>query len=371
MTERTEFSDPPQETPVPPTDFSSLWSCSLQAAHCPSCGVAHLIPAEMQTALCPACFEIRLEPQPTINRLEPPELLIDFSITPAQVQAKFETWLKGLWLRPKELQASVLAQRLTRTFVPMWLVDGRVSGTWQAQMGYDYQVASSQEVFRNGSWTTRKLTETRVRWEPRAGTLERAYQNLSTPALVEHPDLVKGLGKFRLEAASNYSPAPLERASVRVPSLLPEAAWPQAQAGLDHLAAKDCQTAAEAQHIDEFGIQASYQDLNWTQLLLPIYTTAYRDENGKVYPILIHGQNGTIFGIKRAAQKLARNWSLGLAALALFCFVLGLLFAAGTALLPTLGVISLLFFGSALLLGITAPLPAFWAWNINRQTEED
>lgn len=364
-----ELPATPTGPPVDFPDLSTLWGSPIQAAHCPQCGVAHLIPATMQTALCPACFEARLETQPTINRPEPPEMLIDFKISPTQVKAGFQTWLKGVWLRPKELQPEVLSQRLTRTFIPMWLVDGTVTGTWQAEMGYDYQVESSQEIYRSGTWTTRKLTETRIRWEPRTGTAKRTYQNLSVPALEEHTRLIKGLGKFTLESASKYSPEPLNTASVRIPSLLPDEAWPLAKSNFDRLVAQDCQMAANAQHVDDVNIQADYQDLNWTQLLMPVYTTAYRDENGKVYPILIHGQTGNIFGIKRASQVQARIWSLSLVVVALICFILGLSFAAATTLLPLFGVFSLLLFGAAFLVGITAPLPAFWAWNFNRSKD--
>jgi hypothetical protein len=324
----------------------------------------------MDTALCPACFSSQLEPQPTVIRPEPPELILAYEVTPTQVRENFNRWLKGVWLRPKELNPAVLTHRLTRTFVPMWLVDCKLSGQWQAQMGFDYQVASSQEVYRGSSWTTRKLTETRIRWEPRAGTAERTYQNLSVPALEEHARLMRGLGNYRFNEASNYAPESLGRSSVRVPSLLPEAAWPQAKSGLDHLTAQDCQTAAKAQHFDEFSIHADYQDLHWTQLLLPVYTTAYRDEDGTAHPILINGQNGKIYGLKRASQRLARNWSLGLGAIALLCFVLGLLFAAGAGLIPILGVISMFFFGLSLLVGVSAPIPAFWAWDFNRQKED-
>ena len=181
---------------------------------------------------------------------------------------------------------------------------------------------------------------------------------------------MRGLGKYKLNSATNYSAAALERASIRVPSLFPDAAWLYAKFGFDRLTGIDCQKAASAQHIDEFTIEAEYQDQNWTQLLLPVYTTAYRDEDGNVYPILIHGQNGKIFGINRASQHQARNWSLGIAAIALICFILGLLFAAGATLLPPLGVVSLLFFGGALLFGITAPIPAFWAWNFNSKESQ-
>jgi len=360
------MSSNPTESP----DLSALWGYPLQPAHCPKCDVAHLIPADMETALCPACYDAHLEPQPTLVNPEHPELVLDFAISPSQMRERFQDWLKGVWLHPEELKTEFLTRRLTRTFIPLWLIDGKVVGTWQAQMGYDYQVASSQEVFNDGKWTTRKLTETRIRWEPRSGTAKRTYQNLSIPALDDHSRLIKNLGKFKLENATNYTSKPLERASIRVPSLLPEAAWPFAKTGFDRLVAEDCRRASGAQHVDEFIIDADYQDQNWTQLLLPVFTTAYRDENGKVHPILINGQNGKIFGVKFASQKQGRNWSLGLFVVALISFALGLLFAAGTALLPLLGVISLAFFASALFIGIIAPIPVIWAWNFNRSKDD-
>jgi hypothetical protein len=271
-------------------------------------------------------------------------------MTPVQIRELLKDWLQGVWLHPKELSPEKLTQRLTRTFIPLWLIDSKVTGTWQAQMGFDYQVASSQEVFRNGNWQTRKLTETRIRWEPRAGTVERIFRNLSIPALEEYNDLMRGLGKFKFQTASSYSPVLLEGASVRVPNLLPENAWPLAKSGFDRLAAKDCQKASGAQHVDEFILEAGYKDQHWTQLLLPIYTTAYQDDT---------------------SQRLARNWSLGLAAIGLVCFLIGLLLAAGTVFLPLLAVFSFVSFASALFIGMMAPIPALWAWNFNRSQDEE
>jgi hypothetical protein len=347
-------------------ELSTLWGLSLQPAYCPKCEVAHLIPGKLEGTLCPACFSKRLEHQPSVIRQEPPELILNFMISPDQVEMGFKDWVKGIWFRPKELDPNLLSRRLNRTFFPLWLVDGKITGTWQAQMGYDYQVASSQETYQNGTWKTRKVNETRIRWEARTGTIERRYQNLSVPALEEHPRLMNGIGKYKLDTATSYSPLQLENASIRVPSLLPESAWPMAKSNFDRFAAKDCQIAAEAQHIEEFIIQSNYEDQNWTQLLLPMYTTAYQDEDGIVHTILINGQNGKLFGMKRASQRQTRIVSLVLLGIALLCFVLGLLFAVGTTIFPILGLFSLIFFTLALLLGISAPFPAIWAWNFNR-----
>jgi hypothetical protein len=351
-------------------ELSNLWGRTLQPAHCPNCEVTHLIPDILEDTLCPACFSERLERQPSVIRQEPPELMVNFEIAPDQVKVRLKEWVKGIWFRPNELDPDLLEKRLNRTFIPLWLVDGKITGTWQAQMGYDYEVASSQETYQNGTWRTRKVSETRIRWEARTGTIERRYQNLRIPALEEHAWLMNGLGKFKLDKATSYSPLHLENAFVRVPSLLPEAAWPLVKSNFDRFSAKDCQIASDAQHVEEFIIQANYEDLNWTQLLLPMYTTTYRDEDDIVYTILINGQNGKIFGIKRASQQQTRLLSLGLLATALLCFILGLLFAVGTTILPILGFFSLILFTIALLVGISAPVPAIWAWNFNRSHGE-
>ncbi len=351
-------------------NISALWGRPLQPAHCPKCDVAHLISPDLKHPICPACYSSCLEPQPTVIRPEPPELLLDFVMTHVQIKGHLKDWLQGVWLHPKELSPEKLAQRLSRTFIPLWLIDGKVCGTWQAQMGFDYQVASSQEVFRNGVWETRKRTETRIRWEPRTGTIDRTFRNLSIPALEEYNKLKRDLGRFKIKTASSYSPAFLEDASVRVPDLLPETAWPFAKSGFDLLAARDCQNASGGQHVDEFTLKAGYKDQIWTQLLLPVYTTAYQDDSGRLHPILINGQNGKIFGTKRASQRLAGYWSLGLGLVGLVCFFLGLLFAAGTVFLPLLAAFSFVSFASALFIGIMAPIPALWAWNFNRSQDE-
>ncbi|MBN1665811.1 MAG: hypothetical protein JW862_01935 [Anaerolineales bacterium] len=351
-------------------NYGQLWQQNLHATRCPRCENQYLVPAARENALCPGCFAAHLESMPGTLRPEPPESLIPFEITPAQVSVRLQAWLKGNWLRPTELDAHILGQRLTRTFLPMWLVDGQVCGWWQADMGYDYQVASSQEVYQGGRWTTNRLTETRIRWEARTGTLERSYENLSVPALPNHDQLVKRLGKFKISNAPRYQPAELDHSVVQVPVMLPEAAWGVARSGFDRLAAADCQRAAGAQHIEAYQIQADYEQLNWTQLLLPVYTSAYRDENGGIITIRVNGQNGIVDGMRRASQKKGNTWSLGIAGVAVLLFITGLVASALTTLLPLLGILGVVFLVLGLFTGLAAPIPAIWSWNFNRKEKE-
>jgi len=343
------------------------WGAPLSAAGCPRCQRAFLIPQNSDPTTCPACFAASLEAQPARRRAEPPELAAPYRISPTRAAAKLDEWAGQVWLRPDELEGQALARRLRKTFIPMWLVDGRVQGHWQAQAGYDYQVASSQELYQSGRWQTCQLTETRIRWEPRAGQLDREYHNVPAPALEEHTHLLQALGVFDLEAAEAYSPALLNQACIRIPDLNPQEAWPLAQGAFDHRAASDCQTAAGAQHSEEFRLQAEYTNQHWTRLLLPVYATTYRDEEGTRHPILLHGQTGRIYGTLRASEKKAWRWTggLGLAALVLFVIALAMTLASG--LLPLLGPLAVVAFIFSLGVGLAAPVPAVWAWRFNRQ----
>jgi hypothetical protein len=117
-------------------------------------------------------------------------------------------------------------------------------------------------------------------------------------------------------------------------------------------------------------MQADYKEQNWTQLLLPMYTTAYQDEDGIVHAILVNGQNGKIFGKKHTSERKSRILSLGLLGTALLCFVFGLIFAVGTTLFPIFGFFSLILFALSLLAGIFSPVPVIWAWNFNRSQDK-
>jgi hypothetical protein len=274
-------------------------------------------------------------------------------------------WLRGVWLRPADLRVQRLLSRMRQVYLPMWLLDGRIVGAWQAQVGFDYQVESTRERFKDDAgWAVQRLTETQVRWEPRVGQLERSYQGLPLPALEKRAGaaLMGLLGPFELEQSSAYTPACMARAAARLPSLSPDDAWPLAQAALDNAAASDCQRAAGAQHHREFQLESAYHDLNWSQLLLPCYVTYYEDDAGRRVPVWINGQSGQIGGARRASLRRACYASGALGAAAVLCLLVGALLAllnvqslSALALLP----------GLALL--FVAALPVLWAWQFNQR----
>jgi hypothetical protein len=345
----------------------TLWGLPLQPAGCSQCRQVYLVEATRLGGACPGCAVGRLEPQPARLRPEPPELLIPFQQSPADLRPVIDKFLKPVWLRPDDFNSRSLLQRLTPVYWPMWLVDSDLSGDWKAEMGYDYQVKSSQESYAQGGWKTREQVETRIRWEPRLGQLTRHYDNAAAPALNDADAITARIGATSRQPAVPYSPTALSQAVIRIPDLHPENAWPLAQAALHQAAAEECRQAAQAQHLRNYAIHAAYANLHWTQLLQPMYATYYLDDQGRPQIVLVNGQSGAIGGPRRASQRKGCLWSgigLGSSAFLLFIYVLLVLLGKSIPALASLAVMTICL---ALGLGVLSVILAAWPWQWNRR----
>lgn len=349
------------------------WYMGRHLLACATCNGTFVVPPEVVADICPYCGQADLTEITTTEteterpfHAQPPELVLPFARTQSSLLSELTQFVKRTWFSPADLTPDNLAARLRPVYVPMWLVDAQVQAQWQAEAGFDYQVVSHKESFQNGQWRTQQVRETRIRWEPRLGTLQRPYTNQAAPALEEFALLEQTLGKYRLdEAVRPFQPKDLHEAVAYLPNRPPQDAWPEAQAALKEAAAEECRQAAVADHIREFRWKPEFADPVWTQLLLPLYTTHYQDHEGVTRMLFVQGQTGTLRGQRRASMVKARRWSASLAAVAAVIFVVSMLVAvladAGSGLLAAAG-------GGiavALLVGVTAVLPLLMAWYAN------
>lgn len=270
---------------------------------------------------------------------------------------------------PSDLKAGKLRQRLQTVCVPRYLVDAGVEATWQADAGFDYEVVSHEEHFDDSRkrWATREVIEPRIRWEPRLGKLDRRYDNIVAPALDEDPEIRGTLGAFDSKAVERFRADAVDRALVRLPNRSPADAWPDAEPGFRHAATAECQETARADHIRDFRWSPRFKEKNWTQLLLPVYSTFYLDDDNVPRPVLIHGQSGQVCGIRRASMKRARRIAMVLFILALIAFIGGVAFATMGFLLPHGGLQSFGIMGiiTGMLVAIAGIAPPALAWGFN------
>ena len=350
------------------TDVAAVWGAPLEAIHCAHCGEAHLSPSDELPDRCPYCLKGPVASQPAYLRDEAPEQILPYAVDGQKLGAIFERWTKGVWFRPNGLQADTLARRARRYFIPLWLVDARVEGGWQADVGFDYEAVTYQDQYRDGrGWQSHKARERRVRWEPRAGQIRRNYENLDAPALDDHRQLMQRLGDFDLARRLPYHPEQIARGAVRIPTLEPAEAWPGVEGAFERAAASDCRQASGGDHIRSFKLAATYEDLNWTLLLLPAYVTWYR-AGDQVWPVLVNGQNGHVDGVRRADTRKANVTSLVLGGIAAALFVLGALITLIGLPFPLLAVFGGLTLVLGVILGLVAPIPAIGVWVFNRRS---
>jgi hypothetical protein len=132
------------------------WGVRLDAAVCEKCDWSYLLPAGSPPQRCPHCYQTTLTPiEESFEQLaytQPPELVIKAAVTQDTAAAQIQKFAKGIPFSPKDLTPENLASRLRNTYIPLWLVDGQVQATWQAEMGFDYQVVSHREKYDAGSW---------------------------------------------------------------------------------------------------------------------------------------------------------------------------------------------------------------------------
>ncbi len=353
-----------------PDSVQAIWGQPRQPAGCRQCRQAFLVDTSRIGQPCPVCGRGRLETQPALLRNEPPELAIPFQKNRKDLLPLLTRFVQGVWIHNDDFNPNDLASRAVPLFWPMWLVDSDLAASWQAEIGFDYQVQSSQESYTGSQWRSRQVVENRIRWEPRLGQLQRHYDNVMVPALSQHQRLTHLLGGYRQEAASAYRPEQIGSADVMVPDLNPESAWPAAQTGLTQAAGLECSRAADGQHIRSLSLQPAYDNLHWTQLLQPMFATYYTDDSGQPQIVYINAQSGVVGGPRLASQKKGWFYAGITAGVAALLLLVGLVCLALTAVFPPASILGILLIVGAFIAGVCAIIPAAWPWQWNRGQEE-
>ncbi|NDJ54119.1 MAG: hypothetical protein GYB68_13700 [Chloroflexi bacterium] len=352
------------------------WQIELQPYACAFCESVFLLPPEASRLTCPTCFRDELDPISDAEQypsyVMPPEKVLPFAISPERAVSLAEDNLKRIPLRPTDITPANLKDRLRPILLPMWLIDAEVQAQWLAEAGYYYEVVSHNERYGGSGWQTEQVKRVRTRWEPRAGELRRSYHNVTAAALEQFEVLTGRVGNFAIESGQqDYQPSQIQDVFVRVPSRPPEAAWDGAHTGFIRAAADEVRRAASADEIQQFKWRPDFATQNWTQLLIPLYSTYYLDDQGEKQVVYINGLTGQVWAMRQASPRRAQTFlfiGLALASLLVLGSVLGLLIALA---LPILGLLALLGVLLAVGVAIGGVVPVIQANSFNRRNRFD
>ena len=348
-------------------DDQTLWHTDRGPAGCVHCRRVYLVPPDYRGTICPICRKGALAAQPVIMRSAKPERVLPFQVAKPDLLPIYQQFVSGVWIKPVDFNPETLLKNTRPIFWPQWLVDSDISGQWQMEAGFDYQVESAKEVFAGGRWQSRKQIETRVRWELRVGALSTHVDNVVTPALEEHKNRQVMTGTYRLDRGTDFDPYLLGGAFVELPDVPPEDAWPLARPHFDQALAETCRKAAGAQHFRNFSMKANFENQNWTEFLLPLYTTYYTDDEGNPQVLVVNGETGAIRGPRLASRQRGSHIAGIIAAVAGGLFLLALIGLLLTMIIPWVwifvGFFSVLGFAAVILAIVTAVWPGQWNRN--------
>ena len=369
---------------TPPSDALAWppgWETPSMAAICEACDWQYLAPAGQPMPVCPACRRSALAPTSAYPETpRPPELVAPFVLSESDLSDALRRFARWRPFSPADFREPAMRSRLRKLYLPRWLLDADIQAAWQAGAGFDYQVVSHQDRFdeARARWESTQVTETRIRWEPRLGRLDRHYDNVAAPAIEEDAIVQRALGDFDAAGAAPYEAPALEGALVRLPNRFDKDVLPEALAALQRLAAEECRQACRAEHLREFQWTPEIRTAIWTQLLLPVYATYYCNDQGVELPVLIHGQSGRVAGQRQASMRRARQFSLVLALVAAAVFALSATMivlaalgpmqdtALGSSARPALAALGAFGIAVAMGLGVAAAAPVVYVWLTNR-----
>lgn len=338
------------------------WGLAQVAAACDGCGASWLVPSTDLGQPCP-CGTGSVEASPLEGDLPMAEQILPAEVDRNGLKNLLFERIGRIRFRASGLDPTALARDATVVWWPRWLLDTSVRGGWRAEVGFEEQVKSNVDSLQGGQWVSREQVQRRIRWEPRAGRVDRRLHNIVVAALADEA-LAGQVHRGARAEPSTYEPAQVADAWIRCPDLAPAAVSNEAQPGIRSAIAEQVAQAVLARQVRDVTLDLQTTKDRWTLRLHPVWVARYSADN-ETCTLWIDGVTGRVAGPLMASVRAAMAWTVGLAIAGIVAFVLaigvGLL---GFVLPPLLAVSAILAIGGLILLpAAIAPVASVWMHN--------
>jgi DNA-directed RNA polymerase subunit RPC12/RpoP len=266
----------------------------MRAARCANCGARVCFSSSSTAESCVYCGSANVLAQEANRNALRPESLVPLDLSKRQVEERFRGWVRSLWFRPTALKQAKHFHAVG-IYVPFWTFDCRVHSQWSADAGHYYYVTVPKMVMVNGKMKMRMVRERRIRWVPAFGRRDDAYDDELVCASGIAPGLVNGLGGFDTKALVPYRPDYLAGWRAEEYQLDLEQGWARAQTAIVAVQRDRCAGDVPGDTHRNLHVQNRIDGVRWKHVLLPVWSLQYRFR-GKVYTVLVNGQNGCVSG---------------------------------------------------------------------------
>jgi DNA-directed RNA polymerase subunit RPC12/RpoP len=288
------------------------WGALRKAVKCSRCGATTTLDPGVAASACAFCGTPAVVEAPVSGTMVRPEGLLPFRLDRDGAVGRFREWISGLWFRPNDLKSKSSVASLSGVYVPFWTFDAATHSLWSADAGYYYQVPV--EVVENGQSVTRM--ETRTRWEPAEGVLEKFFDDLPVQASRGlPPELARSIEPFPTDGLVPYEPAYLSGFLAEEYAVDVKEALGMARRRMHAEIQQACASEVPGDTHRNLSVQSVFSGIAYKNALLPIWIAAYQ-YGGAPYRFLVNGITGKVAG------KAPYSWiKVGLAILAALALV--------------------------------------------------
>lgn len=291
------------------------WGAERKSVRCTKCGATTTFDPGVSASRCAFCATPAVVEAPTASDHVRPAGLLAFVVDQSAASQRFRTWVSGLWFRPNDLKSKSSVTAMQGVYVPFWTFDALTHNRWTAEAGYHYTV--QVEAIENGKRVLR--SETRTRWEPAAGFLEKPFDDVPVPASKGlPPGLARGIEPFPTGGLVPYDPQYLSGFLAEEYAVdLPDAVTTAKERMTREIYAA-CGSEVPGDTHRNLQVSTAWSGLTCKNALLPVWISAY-EYAGKPFRFLVNGVTGKVDGhAPFSAVKIALAIAAVIAALVLF-----------------------------------------------------
>jgi len=276
------------------------YGVTLQAFTCKQCGATvQAPPTDRRDITCPFCASsyVAEEEKPPEGVIKP-ESLIPFQVDKKQSQSMFHRWLGTGWFRPNDLKNLGRLDRVAGLYLPFFTFDAHAESAWTAQAGHYYYVTERAAEVENGRTVYRDRQVQKVRWEPASGSRADDYDDVLVPGVHdERLSLILKIYPYDTEKLTPYASMYLAGFGILNSDIPLKVVYQIAKRNMEADQVERCSRDVPGDTQRDLRVQTSLAEQTFKHLLCPLWVGSFRYK-GKVFPFVINGQTGKVYGEK-------------------------------------------------------------------------
>ena len=277
------------------------YGVTLSTFTCKQCGATvQAPPTDRRDITCPFCASTYVaEATEAPANVIRPESLIPFKVDKKQSQGMFQKWLGAGWFRPNDLKNLGRLDRVAGLYLPFFTFDAHADSTWTAMAGYYYYVTEQVQVTNDKGetrWENRQVQK--VRWEPANGSRADFYDDVLVPGVQhERLTLILKVYPYDTENLTPYSAMYLSGFGILNADMPLKMVYQIAKQNMEADQVDKCSGDVPGDTQRDLRVRTSLSDQTFKHLLCPLWIGSFKYK-GKVFPFVVNGQTGKLYGDK-------------------------------------------------------------------------